>query len=123
VAYLPDLVDRIRAAGTTASLVITGDPVPLPASVDLSAYRIVQEALTNTIKHAGRGGAVECAWTSGGAAGAGGRRRRRRRPGRRGRDGLRGIAERVSMLGGEWSAGPAPERVSGSGPRCRWRPT
>jgi len=111
VAYLPDLVERIRSAGTPASLVITGDPVPLPASVDLSAYRIVQEALTNTLKHAGPGAGVVVRLDFaperlelevvddgvGGPAGEDG-------------TGLRGIAERVGMLGGEWSAGPAPER-------------
>jgi len=111
VAYLPDLIDRIRAAGTTASLVITGDPVPLPASVDLSAYRIVQEALTNTIKHAGRAAAVDVRLDFGPERlelevvddGAGG-------PAGEDGTGLRGIAERVSMLGGEWSAGPAPDK-------------
>ena len=43
----------LRAAGLEVSLVIDGDRTALPAGVDVSAYRIVQEALTNVLKHAG----------------------------------------------------------------------
>jgi len=46
------LVEQAREAGLRVDLEIEGEPRPLPAAVDLSAYRIVQEALTNTIKHA-----------------------------------------------------------------------
>ena len=113
VAVLPALVDQVRAAGTPVRLVVHGEPVALPAGVDLSAYRIVQEALTNALKHAGPGASVTVEVTF--AAGwlniavtddgtgppdpvteAGG-------------SGLRGIAERVAMLGGTLSAGPAPD--------------
>jgi signal transduction histidine kinase len=46
------LTDRVRDAGLTADFAVYGDPVPLPASVSQAAYRIVQEAVTNTLKHA-----------------------------------------------------------------------
>ena len=47
------LLEQARQSGLTVELVTEGEPAPLPAGVDLSAYRIVQEALTNTLKHAG----------------------------------------------------------------------
>jgi signal transduction histidine kinase len=48
------LLDQAREGGLTVEVVVEGEPRPLPQGVDLSAYRIVQEALTNTIKHAGQ---------------------------------------------------------------------
>jgi signal transduction histidine kinase len=47
------LVRRAREAGLTVKLHVEGEPIDLPTGVDLTAYRVVQEALTNTLKHAG----------------------------------------------------------------------
>jgi signal transduction histidine kinase len=107
---LPALVDQVRAAGTPVTLRVDGDPVALPAGLDLSVYRIVQEALTNTIQHAGTGARATVALgfapdelrievTDDGTGPA---------PSAPGKgNGLRGIAERVSLFGGQLVTGPA----------------
>jgi signal transduction histidine kinase len=111
---LPALVDQVRATGIPVRLDVHGEPAALPASVDLSAYRIVQEALTNTLKHAGTGARatvsldyrVEHIDIEVRDDGAG---RPVATPAAHG-NGLRGIAERVSLLGGELTVGPATQR-------------
>ena len=50
---IPQLVESVRAAGLPVELELTGSPRPLPPAVDLSAYRLLQEALTNVSRHAG----------------------------------------------------------------------
>jgi signal transduction histidine kinase len=50
---LPHLVERLRASGQPVSLRIEGDPEPMDGAAHLAAYRLVQEALTNVVKHAG----------------------------------------------------------------------
>jgi signal transduction histidine kinase len=108
LAALPVLVDEVRSAGTAVDLHVEGEPVPLPAAVDLSTYRIVQEALTNTRRHAGPGARatvrlrfhdhrldIEVADDGIGAP-----------PHSPTGNGLRGIAERVGALGGTLSMGP-----------------
>lgn len=103
-----DLVDRARLAGQPVELVEEGEQRPRTVDVDLAAYRVVQEALTNALKYAtgrptavrvrhGREG-VEIEVITGGPATTA--------PGPSGGRGLDGLAERVRLLGGELAAGP-----------------
>ncbi|WP_344235322.1 sensor histidine kinase [Kribbella hippodromi] len=55
VSSLPELIENVRAAGLSVEYEVTGRPRDLPALLGLTAYRIVQEGLTNTLKHAGPG--------------------------------------------------------------------
>ncbi|MER7464118.1 sensor histidine kinase [Streptomyces sp. NPDC097981] len=117
VEQIEVLVEQVRAAGLTVDFQVEGAPRRLPSGVELTAYRIVQEALTNTRKHGGpdakasvrlvyfddglgllveddgRGAAHEL-YEDGGADGAG--------------HGLIGMRERIGMVGGTLDAGPRP---------------
>jgi signal transduction histidine kinase len=112
VARLGELVEQTQRAGLAVSLDVEGEPVSLPGGVDLCVYRIVQESLTNALKHAGPAHArvklrygrgaldVEVSDDGPGAPhpngdGAG--------------HGLIGMRERVALYGGRLETGPRPE--------------
>jgi signal transduction histidine kinase len=107
---LERLVEHTRNAGLPVDLRVEGDPVELPAGIDLTAYRLVQEGLTNAIKHAGANraevlvrygsGQVEVTVSDDGC-GSG--------DGDGGGHGLVGMRERVSVYGGKLEAGSRPE--------------
>jgi signal transduction histidine kinase len=108
LANLEALLERIRGAGLEVELTIEGEPRPLPAAIDLSAYRIVQESLTNTLKHAGRASVqVRLCYRPRDVAidviddGPGGTEP----AGTAGR-GLAGMRERVALFNGTLDAGP-----------------
>ncbi|MEV4414679.1 sensor histidine kinase [Catellatospora sp. NPDC049609] len=110
LADLPELLRQVEQAGLTARLVEHGPRRPVPAQVQLAAYRLVQEATTNVVKHAGAA-SVEVAldWRPGELAVTvtdDGRGAADRRPA--GGHGLTGIAERVAAAGGKVVFGPAP---------------
>jgi len=117
VEQIEDLVEQCRGSGLPVDFKVEGTPRPLPSGVELTAYRIVQEALTNTRKHGGANagasvrlvyfddglgllveddgkGAPHELYEEGGADGAG--------------HGLIGMRERVGMVGGTLDAGPRP---------------
>jgi len=110
LARLDDLVQGVRDAGLPVELAIEGEPTELPPGVDLSAYRIVQEALTNALKHAGPAKAHVAVRYGAGELdleisddGAGGDN------GDSGGQGLAGIRERAAVFGGDVQAGERPE--------------
>jgi signal transduction histidine kinase len=125
------LAGRFQDSGLPVEISIQGEEVPLPRSLDQSAYRIIQEALTNALRHArGTTAHVEVRYCNdrlelevandgragnGSESAAGRRSSESDRQGRR--SGLVGIRERVALFGGELEAGP----VAGGGfvVRCR----
>ena len=106
IADLDALVEHVRAAGLPVDVVVEGEPKRLPPGIDLAAYRVVQEALTNALKHAGAARAqvsirygvtaLELAVTNNGQV----------RENGRGGHGLVGMRERVTLYGGTFEAGP-----------------
>jgi signal transduction histidine kinase len=105
---LEPLLEEVRRAGLPVQLHVEGEPVPLPRALDLSAYRIVQEGLTNALKHAHAGRAdvvvrygsdelqIDVRDDGRGASTSDGLGH-----------GLVGIRERVKLYGGEMSTGSA----------------
>jgi signal transduction histidine kinase len=103
---LPTLVTQVREAGLPVELAVDGEPRELPVGLELSAYRIVQEALTNALKHAGEARAsvhvryapdsleLEITDDGGGAV----------EPAPSGGHGLVGMQERVALYGGRFEA-------------------
>ncbi|MEV3871140.1 histidine kinase [Streptomyces sp. NPDC049906] len=129
---LGPLIDRIAFAGLPVEVRISGEPRPLPTGIDVTAYRIVQEALTNALKH-GEGATAEVTvryaehqvrvevLNSGPSALFGDAVRPRRRPAAGRADGagrgLLGLRERVAVYGGDLDA----RRRLGGGYRVRAR--
>ncbi|KAB2390312.1 sensor histidine kinase [Actinomadura montaniterrae] len=116
LSRLPALLESFRRAGLEVSVHHEGTARPLPPGLDLTAYRIVQEALTNVTKHAGTGSArVRLAWNrdrvtisvadDGGGAAPSASAGTDRPPGY----GLIGMRERATAVGGHLSAGRRPE--------------
>jgi len=118
IGDLDALAASVRAAGLPVDLVIDGDPAGLPATVDVSVYRIVQEALTNVLKHAGPArvdvtiGCGQEAVTIEVCDDGTGEPGRAAPAGARGAPaggrGLAGMRERAAVFGGELAAGPRP---------------
>jgi signal transduction histidine kinase len=112
-----DLIATVRAVGLPTRLTVTGQPFPLPSTAQLALYRMIQEALTNTLKHApGATAQVRLAYVPGGvelevtddgrpgALAAGGESASLPGSGH----GIAGMRERAALFGGEVSAGPRP---------------
>lgn len=111
LSELPEMLDRVRAAGLSVEYTTTGQPHALGLAAELALYRVVQEALTNTLKHAGPGAhaTIQFTWAGDGLTltlcdtgrgpthidGNG--------------HGLIGMRERLAIVGGSVTAGPAPD--------------
>jgi signal transduction histidine kinase len=108
--HIEKLVAHVRESGLPVELRVEGEPAQLPAGVDLTAYRLVQEGLTNALKHARADqalvlvrygdGEIELEVADNGTGGG---------DGSGGGHGLVGMRERVAVYGGELEAAPRPE--------------
>ena len=116
LSRLEGLVEQVRSSGLPVELELSGEPGIVPPGVDLSAYRIVQEALTNVLKHAGtsararvqvtyRPDQVDVAVSDDGRLPVNGGEDMRSSDGH----GLINIRERVAVVGGTVEAGPGPD--------------
>lgn len=115
LSELPEMLDRVRAAGLPVEYTTTGPAHPLGPAAELALYRVVQEALTNTLKHAGSGAQakIQFIWSADGLTltvcdtGRG--------PTGTNGDGhgLIGMRERLAVIGGSVTAGPGPGPESG----------
>jgi signal transduction histidine kinase len=125
---LDTLIGRVAAAGLPVELQVSGEPRALSPGADLAAYRVVQEGLTNVLRHAGQASAAtvgvqwgeqlvitvsddgdgsgdgSCGGAASGGAAYGGASGNTAAPGR----GLLGLRERLALYGGELAAGPRP---------------
>ncbi|MDN3026267.1 sensor histidine kinase [Streptomyces sp. S.PB5] len=117
VEQIDDLVEQCRTSGLPVDFKVEGTPRPLPSGVELTAYRIVQEALTNTRKHGGpnAGASVRLVYFDDGLGllveddGKGAPHELYEEGGTDGQGhGLIGMRERVGMVGGTLDAGPRP---------------
>ena len=112
LGWLEELIDGMRKSGLSVNLAVTGEGGDLPAHVDMAAYRIVQESLTNVLRHAGQSEArvrvhrlaheVALEITDDGNEGPS-------RGTSRGGHGIAGMRERALGVGGSFEAGPRPE--------------
>ncbi len=119
IAEIPALISDLAAAGLDVTLEVGGAARPASPGLELAAYRIVQEALTNSLKHAAATSArVSLAWSDetltvsieddgppAGGTGAGAAARARSTPGSGG-NGMAGMRERALLFGGDFDAGP-----------------
>ena len=114
---LPELLEQATSAGLTADVTVEGTRAPLPPGIDLAAFRIIQEALTNIVRHSGsRAARIRLSYAPGrvsvlvdddGPAVAGGDSG--------GGNGLVGMRERAAALGGSVRPARAPTAASASG--------
>jgi signal transduction histidine kinase len=107
---VPRLVEKFREAGLPVALRVEGEPHALPPGLDLTAYRLVQEGLTNALKHAATPGCAEVriSWAPAALELAVRDDGRPVTPSTTG-NGLRGMRERVGVYDGQLVAGPRPD--------------
>jgi signal transduction histidine kinase len=120
LADLDGLVQRAEAAGLTVRVEVSGEPVPLPAGVELAGFRIVQEALTNVVRHADASTATVRVQYGADGLGIEVDDDGHGQPGSttaNGGNGIPGMRERADALGGQLSA--APKAGGGFGVQAR----